>query len=207
MAKQTIQLKANSQQVLVVNAKHFTVISCTADFDVEADRQGKSTMTAGSRFGGEPFKRLNFFETSGANNTIVIDVGNQAYEGQTQVASINATVTTQPTGSYAYPLVSAAFDLQTAPNIGYAIPATGSVQILQSGAGYLGGTRKGFRIDNQSTVALWLVTSNGGANGQAVAWIPAGESRQFDDQLVGDLNLCNTSGSIRYAVITIFYST
>ena len=86
MAQETIILAANAQRSERIAGRFFTVLSATAKFSVELDGRQRREVRVGSKISDEPFRRISFFETEGAENTIVYDAGNEEYQGETFVS-------------------------------------------------------------------------------------------------------------------------
>ncbi len=95
MAQDTVILTASAQRSERISGRFFTVLSATAKFDVELDGRKRRTVGSGDKISDERFRRISFFETAGAANTIVFDAGDEEYQG-------NITSTQKVSGTYAY---------------------------------------------------------------------------------------------------------
>ena len=73
--QRTVTIAANSQYTERVKGKVCGLISASAPIDIEADQEGRQTFVPGRKISGQAFKRLTFFETSGADNTIIFYAG------------------------------------------------------------------------------------------------------------------------------------
>ena len=92
----TLIVPANGEEVLNVTAKFFAVISATAGFDIEFDHNGRQSLEQGDHLGGEKYKRIRFFETSGSTNTIKFYAGDSDFIPPTNVKNtVNAVITAQ----------------------------------------------------------------------------------------------------------------
>lgn len=108
--KRTITLQANGTYTLTPNARVFAVISASAPFDAEVDQDGVTTMATDRKLGnpgGQPIKRIVFYETSGADNQITFWTGDQDFV--TNVASntgSSSVVVVPSAGSMGYPFAT-----------------------------------------------------------------------------------------------------
>jgi hypothetical protein len=76
-----------------VKGKVFAVISATGSFDIELDNDGKQSMVSGRKISGEAFKRVRFYNTSGASNTITYYAGNDDIELSTPISADGSAAT------------------------------------------------------------------------------------------------------------------
>lgn len=95
--QRTITLPANGTYPLRVEASVLAILSATASFQVQTDRDGVRTMASDRKLGsvgGPKFKRITFIETGGADNTITFYVGDQEYVANTlaNTGSVNAAI-------------------------------------------------------------------------------------------------------------------
>jgi len=154
VSQETVILAARSQQAATIAGKFFTVISATAEFQVDIGGR-RRTVRTGSKLSDEPFDRILFIETKGVANTIVFDAGPEKYEGEAQVSGVSNTTfdnAYQPAG-----VSFTAAGLMTIPTATYTVLP---VQITIGGVVY---TRKSFHItntDNGDDILIFDTSNN-----------------------------------------------
>jgi len=98
--QRTITIPANGTYPLRVTGSILVIISATAPFDVDTDRDGRRSMATDRKMGspgGRQFHRLIFYDTSGADNSITFYVGDQDYTPNTVVNTGITSIRNAPT--------------------------------------------------------------------------------------------------------------
>jgi hypothetical protein len=161
--QETVILAAGQQRTERINGRFFTVISATAKFTVELDGRTRREVRAGSKIGGERFKRISFLETEGVTNTIIYDAGEDQYEGEIQVSGVS-----NETFPHAY------WDDTDLTTINNGVSKTLPLTVTIGGVVY---TRKSFTISNTNNADNILILNS---SNKVLAVVQPNTDRTFD---------------------------
>lgn len=192
--QRTITIAAGGQHVERVKGHVFAVIAATAAFDIDANRSGRETVRANSKIVFDPFTRLLFDNTSGAENTIIFYAGDD--DRFEPPRNNDATILIQNAGTY--------------PKSSGVIPLPDEGQQFYSGLDGAN-TRKSFCIANRTVPTGVYATDFAAVLEVGTIAQPEGIPLYPGEKITidcgGSISVLNDSGAeINYSVLEIFNS-